>query len=293
MVLGIVASEHRFSFRRSPLDIACAALLLTILLGTPAIFRHQLGAQYDPGLTLITNTGVAPQRRAEHVVSSPEVFMTLEPAGRFLINSDNTDVEFYLSHRAAHGFNYFWCAAVDNHYQASPSRDYYSDSPFDGLDFTRENQRYWDHVDDVLRSAATHGITIALNPGFVGLNGAGGYLASYLNSSDETLQAYGAFLGERYRDAPNLIWALGGDVDPATGVLQRVAALASGIRSEDMVHLIAAEGQPQHSALDTFGAPPWMDLNWLYLHTTNVPRGCVGQLHSFYLAAAISGRGLV
>ena len=281
----------------SPVRIGmlCAGLLLAVTLAALAHHRHRLMAFHDSGFTLVSDNGIpqASHRRARPVVSSPGEFMTLDSTGRFLMNSitdepvfmtgdsawslitqlDNEDVEFYLSHRAEQGFNYIWCAAADNYYQVSPPKDYYGDSPFDGPDFTHEDPHYWAHVDDVLHRAAAHGITVALDPGFVGLSSPGGYLTSYLRTSDDTIRAYGEFLGERYKAVPNLIWALGGDVDPATGVVPKLAALASGIRSADKVHLIVGEGQPQHAALDTFGSAPWMDLNWLYFHTTNIPDG--------------------
>jgi hypothetical protein len=219
--------------------------------------------------------------------------MTLDPTGRFLINSitkrpvfitgdaawslitqlTNADVEVYLSDRAARGFNYIWCAAADNFSQSNAPNNAYGDHPFDGADFTNEDAKYWAHVDFVVRRAAFYGITVALSPGFVGLFSPGGYLESYQKTSDTVLIAYGAFLGDRYKSFPNLIWALGGDVDPGTGVVSKLAALAKGIRSKDEVHLIVAEGQPQSAALDTFGNATWMDLNWLYFHTTNIPSG--------------------
>jgi hypothetical protein len=96
-------------------------------------------------------------------------------------------------------------------------------------------------VNYVLQRAAAYGITIALSPGFVGLSPSGGYLASYRNTADTILAAYGAFLGDRYKRFPNLIWALGGDVDPSTGAVAKLTALAKGIRSKDTVHLIVAE----------------------------------------------------
>jgi hypothetical protein len=60
-------------------------------------------------------------------------------------------------------------------------------------------------------------------------------------------------------------------------VVPKLTALAEGIRSQDKVHLMVAEGQPQHAALDTYGPVSWMDLNWLYFHTTNIPDGVAGN----------------
>jgi hypothetical protein len=64
----------------------------------------------------------------------------------------------------------------------------------------------------------------------------------------------------------------------------KLTDVASGIRSRDHVHLIVAEGDPQSAAADTFAGTNWMDLNWLYFHTTNVPGGAaVNYLRSPWL----------
>ena len=272
-----------------------AAILLIGAVWSFPHLRKKLASIHDPGFAPIyaSKAALDSQNHARHIVSVEGQFVTLDPTGRFLINSitgkpvfltgdaawslitqlSDADVETYLSDRAALGFNYIWCGAADNYYQSNPPKDYYGDAPFDGPDFTHEDARYWAHVDHVIQRAAVHGIAVALNPAFVGLNSTVGYLASYKNSSDEVLTAYGEFLGTRYKDSPNLIWALGGDVDPSTGVVSKIAALAKGIRAQDKNHLMVAEGQPQHAALDTFGQVDWMDLDWLYFHTMNIPSG--------------------
>jgi hypothetical protein len=241
-------------------------------------------------LTTRSRAGVRP------IVSAKEQLMTLDPTGRFLINSitnrpvfitgdaawslitqlGDSDAEIYLADRASRGFNYIWVAAADNNFQSNvPNSD--GDVPFDGQDFTNCNAAYWRRVDHVLQRAAYYGITVALSPGFVGLSSSGGYLNSYQTSSDAVLSSYGAFLGNRYKGYSNIIWALGGDVDPSSGVVPKITALANGILSTDTNHLIVAEGQPQHAALDTFPRATWMDLNWLYFHTTNIPSGAAAN----------------
>jgi hypothetical protein len=284
--------------RSAPRALLAGALLVGGLLGA-IHFRHVLIAGHDPGFSAPPHTTVAIQSRdgARPIVSADGEFITLEPGGKFLINSitkkpvfitgdsawslitqlDNSDAELYLSDRASRGFNYIWCAAADNYYQSNSPKNYYGDAPFDGPDFTSEDAHYWEHVDYVIRRAAAHGITVALNPAFVGLSSPLGYVTSYQRSSDSVVTAYGEFLGDRYKSFPNVIWAIGGDVDPSTGVVPKLTDLATGIRSKDTVHLIVAEGQPQFAALDTFAGTTWMDLNWLYLHTTNVPSGAASN----------------
>ncbi|HWY60247.1 MAG TPA: DUF4038 domain-containing protein [Terriglobales bacterium] len=276
-----------------------AALSVVVVILSVFHFRHSLTATHDAGFT-VPLPGTMTKHSygaAKSIVSADGQFMTLDPSGRFLINSttnkpvfisgdaawslitqlDDSDAEIYLSDRASRGFNYIVCSAVDNYYQSNAPKNYYGDSPFDGPDFTNEDANYWAHVDYVIQRAAAYGITVALDPGFVGLSSPGGYLASYQKSSDEVVTAYGAFLGDRYKGLPNLIWALGGDVDPQTGVVPKLTDLASGIRSKDTVHLIIAEGQPQFAALDTFAGTTWMNLNWLYFHTTNIPSGAASN----------------
>jgi Protein of unknown function (DUF4038)/Putative collagen-binding domain of a collagenase len=262
-------------------------------------FRGKIEEFHDSGFS--TPSSAEPilkaKVQARKFIGGPKQFITLDPSGRYLINSftnkpvflvgdsawslitqlSDADVELYLSDRAARGVNYIWCAAADNTYQAHPPRDFNGDRPFDGDDFTHEDEKYWAHVDYVLQRAAAHGITVALDPAFVGLTPADGYLASYQKSGSGVLAAYGEFLARRYIESPNLIWALGGDVNPGTGVLPKIEALAEGIRAHDQVHLMVGEGEPQHSSVDTFGLTNWMDLNWLYFHTTNIPLGVAGN----------------
>jgi hypothetical protein len=278
-----------------PLRTLLGTVLFLIVILSVVHFRRRLIATHDVGFSTphADAVNMDPQRSSRSIVSSNGQFITLDPTGKFLINSitkkpvfitgdaawslitqlDNSDVEVYLSDRASRGFNYIWCAAADNYSQSNAPRNFYGYSPFDGADFTHEDAAYWAHVNYVLERAGFYGITVALSPGFVGLTSQGGYLKSYQNSSETVVTAYGEFLGNRYKGFPNLIWALGGDVDPKTGVLPKLTALAKGIRSKDKVHLIAAEGEPRFAALDTFGNTSWMDLNWLYFHTNNIPGG--------------------
>ena len=292
-----VLNAHENGRRSVPQARVVGVLVVGILLGA-IYFRHILSAADDPGFSAAPRAAVASDSRggARPIVSAGGEFITLEPGGKFLINSitkkpvfitgdsawslitqlNNADVEVYLTDRASRGFNYIWVAAADNNFQSNVPNSA-GDVPFNGPDFTSEDAHYWEHVDYVIRRAEAHGITVALAPAFVGLSADLGYLTSYQRSSDSVLTAYGEFLGNRYKGFPNIIWAMGGDVDPSTGVVPKLSALATGIRSQDTVHLFVAEGEPQHAATDTFAGTTWMDLNWLYFHTTNIPSGAAAN----------------
>ncbi|MGB6721113.1 MAG: DUF4038 domain-containing protein [Terracidiphilus sp.] len=262
-------------------------------------------------------------------VNSSDQFMTLDPTKTYLVNSftntpvyitgedgwslatqlDNADADTYLSTRASQGFNLVWAVAADNVYQSNAPDDYYGYAPFSGSDFTNEDANYWTHVDSILQLAASYGIAVGLDPGFAGLSNADGYRGSYLGSSDAVVNAYGVWIGSRYRNYPNIVWILGGDADPTdTALYEKLNQLATGIRSADSVHLITFEaarfyesgsaapnggwssldawGSPVSGAYTAAGFPPaWLTLNWVYDPYSGMQAGC-SRNYSSYITAS-------
>jgi hypothetical protein len=87
----------------------------------------------------------------------------------------------------------------------------YGDLPFVNGDPSRPMEPYFRLVGDYLQMAADHGLYVALLPTW----GDKVYPAWAQNSQPvfdaPRARAYGAWLGERYRDQTNIIWVLGGD----------------------------------------------------------------------------------
>jgi hypothetical protein len=235
--------------------------------------------------------------------------IALDPTGRFLITPSTgqpvwiqgdspqalgvqvstADVETYLADRQARGYNVVWIILHDEGDQAKKPNDFYNDPPFTGGVFTNFGSAYWEHMDDVIRRCAAHGMTVMANVTFVGINAGSGYsLNDVLASSDAIMTAFGAFLGKRYRNYNNIIWLLGGDADPGvSGLFGRLQDIANGIRSADTVHLITLEGcracggpsSAAHSSVEATrfvfgGTPPWLTLNWVYEQYANTAAGC-------------------
>jgi len=51
---------------------------------------------------------------------------------------------------------------------------------------------------------------------------------------------YGRFVGQRFKDLPNIVWMLGGDYTPNKADQWTVTDLASAIREQDPTHLMTA-----------------------------------------------------
>ena len=235
--------------------------------------------------------------------------MALDPTGKFLVNPatgqpvwiqgdspqtlglqvSTADVETYLADRQSRGYNAVWIILHDEGDQSNKPNNYDNDPPFTGGVFTHFGSAYWSHMDDVIRRCAAHGMTVVANVTFIGVNAGSGYSLNHvLAASDATMRAFGAALGNRYKNYNNIIWMLGGDADPGiSGLFGKLQDIADGIRSADTVHLITLEAcrgcggasSAEHSAVEAtrfvFGkTPPWLTLNWVYEQYANTAAGC-------------------
>ena len=180
------------------------------------------------------------------------VFITGDTAYALAMQlASDSDIEAYLANRQAKGINLIWAALVDYgfHADAKTENDAAGDSPWNGgADFTGMSSAtaYWAHVDYVLQRAAAHGITVLAGTGFTSSFNKCDipYFATMASSSDDTMKAYGAFLGNRYKSYPNITWLMGGDANLSlcgSGLANKLNDIAMGIMSADPAHLIAIE----------------------------------------------------
>lgn len=130
---------------------------------------------------------------------------------------------------------------------------------------------YWDHVDWVVKRAEEKGIYIGLLPTWGDkvkkLWGVGPVVFT-----PESARAYGRWIGARYKDAPNVVWILGGDRNP-DGTLEVWHEMAKGIKEGDSGrHLMTYHPQGGQTSAKWFHDAPWLDFNMLQSgHNYNVP----------------------
>ena len=156
----------------------------------------------------------------------------------------NSDAVTYLTDRGQRGFNALWIELLCDRYtfgygnegQANYGRDVNGNNPFNSTlsggyyDLTKPNEAYWSHVDYIVQQAAANGLQCLFTP----LDQGGWTQTSLTNGTSRCFQ-YGQFLGNRYRNSPNVIWNLGNDFQkwqiPANNAV--ILAIADGIRSVD------------------------------------------------------------
>jgi hypothetical protein len=215
-----------------------------------------------------------------NTITNKPVFITGEQAYSLATNlSRDSGIEYYLSTRQSMGFNLIWVGAVDQAYLVDPPANALGQVPFigypdgNGKAFTNMNEAYFAHLDYVIQGAAARGFTVLLNAVFVGSGSTWcsddtGWCRELQTASDADLTAYGAYLGNRYKSCPNIIWMMGGDCDLRDYPIFKIKMddIAKGIRSEDSVHLMTTENQgPNEASQDGMSRSTWIDLNFLYL----------------------------
>jgi chitodextrinase len=177
-------------------------------------------------------------------------------------NLTEAQASTYFADRQAHGFNTVWINLLCTSYTYCNSdgttfdgiRPFTTGTSLSDYDLSTPNPAYFQRVDDMINLAAQHGLVVFLDP--IETGGWGGVLASNGDTKDFN---YGAYLGARYKNFPNIVWLSGNDFQnwsdaaPADAVNQ----VMQGIHSTDPNHLqtIELSYNPDSTSLDSTSFP--------------------------------------
>ena len=197
---------------------------------------------------------------ARHLVDSDGVPWRVQADGGWTMSSEATieEVEEYLTTRRAQGFNSFYLHAMvhpggypDAH---DPPRNQAGDAPFavendfSSAGTSPESERYWEWIDTIVEKAAEHDMAVMLAYTYLGFGGGeqGWWNEVLAQPSRQALHDWGVWLGNRFKDDPNILWLGLGDFTPPTGSegALRVRAIAEGIKEAGATQLFLAEPSP-------------------------------------------------
>ena len=126
----------------------------------------------------------------------------------------------------------------------------------------KPNEKYFAHMDWVIKKAEEKGIFIGLLPTWGDKwNKKWGEGPQIFNP--ESARGYGKFLGQRYKNSPNIIWILGGDRPIEMELhVQIINAMAQGVREGDGGnHLISLHPTGGNGSAQNFHNETWLDFN--------------------------------
>lgn len=186
-----------------------------------------------------------------------QFFWLADTAWALFNGTSNADVDYYIQARADQEFTVTQAVLYNpDAFRANA----FGQPIFLNNNPATPNPAYFDHVDYTLDKAQSAGMYVAVLPTW-----GDGVEANDSRKVFNTSNAftYGQWLGQRYANQANIIWALGGDWNANTSEFQAVwTALANGLRAGDGgKHLITyhpAGGQtssnffPQNSAVLDF-----------------------------------------
>ena len=163
------------------------------------------------------------------------------------------EVEFFLTREQEEGYNVEQIQVLDSNYPTFNvfGRQAFDDS-FDFEAYTQPGQYgYWDHLDYIVGMAERMGIYIAMDCIW------GGQINRL---TPEKATKYGRFLGERYKDRPNIIWMIGGDIMGDKGMVSW-DALARAIKAADANHLMTFHPRGRTTSAWWYNDREWLDFN--------------------------------
>ncbi len=162
------------------------------------------------------------------------------------------EAEFFLDNERKAGYNVEQIQVLN----AIPTFNIYGhEANNEKFDFSNVSKAgvygYWEHLDYIVELAEKNGIYIAMDC----------IWGSMVSDMDvKKAEALGKFLATRYKDKPNIIWMIGGDIrgDKSPEVWD---ALARAIRKIDSVHLMTFHPRGRTTSAWWFNDREWMDFN--------------------------------
>jgi chitodextrinase len=187
-------------------------------------------------------------------------------------NLSVSEADRYFTDRAAHGFNTVWINLLCDSYTGCSANGATADGikPFTtgttptDYDLSTPNETYFARADAIINSAASHGLTVLLDP-----IETGGWLDTMVNNGATKDTNFGKYLGNRYKTSPNILWMSGNDYlswsNPAYDTVVR--AVATGIQTNDPNHVQTLElDYPTSSSLNDTNWSSMLGLNASYTY---------------------------
>jgi hypothetical protein len=204
-----------------------------------------------------------------------------DSAWSLIVQPREEDIDRYLEDRAKKGFNSLIVNLIEHKFCTRPPRTRAGVAPFKKAgDFSAPNSDYFDFAHRVVQKANDRGIAVWLCPAYLGFGGGDeGWFREMKAAGRAGLRDYGRFVGQHFKDLPNIIWVFGGDFTPSGADQWTVTAVAEGIRAEDSRHLMTGHFAPGTSAVAAFGEQDWLTLNTVYSYEKALFRPLLAEYH--------------
>lgn len=211
-------------------------------------------------------------RTGRHFVDQSGVPILLKGDSPWSALANTTPAQWatYCAYLASVGFN---AAILDlaptpvggGAYARAEAATYDGLKPFTSwTDWTTVSEPYWARVDTFVATAASQGISLLLVPAYAAQGATGNNAAVLAAQPLAKVAAFGTFLGNRYKTAANVLWAIGGDWGTAWGntptsattwaaYAPAYATLQAAVKAAGDAHMWTVHGSPRPASTSTDG----------------------------------------
>jgi len=247
------------------------------------------------GNVVVTVAGVASNGVSFTVIATPSAAYPLKASTnqRYLVDQNNlpflvlgdspqgivanlspSAMATYIADRQSHGFNAILVDVLVTTYTGGNA----DGTTFDGIapfttgsspssyDLSTPNSAYFSRLDTLVSTAAGDGLLVILNP-----IETGGWLTTLESNGQMKAFNYGAFLGNRYKSSPNIVWESGNDFqtwNTSSTDNSLVSEVMAGVASADPNHLQTVElnSLESYSNQDTTALSAVLGLDAVYTY---------------------------
>lgn len=205
---------------------------------------------------------VSPNGRYFVDAAGKPFFWLGDTAWPLLVQYSQSQAESYLKNRAGKGFTVIqsvmaWSAGGTGAEVKSPTANPDGEKPWLNDNPATPNEAFFRRIDGLVEFARQQGLVLAMLPTW------GYYVNDVKVVQQGNARTYGRWLGQRYRQASNVVWVNGGD-RIATGFEDVWRELARGLREGDGgAHLITYHPCGWRSSSQYFHTDDWLDFNMI------------------------------
>ncbi len=185
-----------------------------------------------------------------------------------IVELDGGQLTTYLDDRQQRGINTLLVSLVEHQFATRAPNTIDGLAPFNSPgNMSTPNAAYFDWAEQVVSAAERHGMLIVFTFAYLGYGGGNeGWYQDLVALTPTQRRDFGRFVGTRFRAHPNILYAAGGDYEPADKNVVR--NLVDGVRDVDTTHLFTFHGSRGVEPLAFWAGDTWIDVNNIYVGNT-------------------------
>lgn len=164
-----------------------------------------------------------------------------------------------------------WMLTVDEGYSNQGKwTNAHGHGAFDpALDYDSPNPTYWDYVAWLFETMATNGITVYATATYLGNGDEYGLRDEFGTPQLTVCSNYGYWIGNRFKNNSNVVWFVGGDMNPTATIEANMDAWVDGFQQGYPSNVIFTAYAFQDNARSRYSGS-WLNVDTTYEYTTNL-----------------------